>query len=377
MDRGQKCMHDRIQVFVFDRGQYFQADTLMLGFVSANVVRAAINRNVVPATNKPRGEFLGKCFKAAVICRNATGSEDRDLHRLESQGYVIGVLHFRHTLTAGDATKMIDILLSTFNGEAFIKEQLDSVLAQTGSEFRVMIRDDGSTDRTVEILDQYAATDPRISIMNDGSGNLGVRRSFMSLVERSAAPYFMLCDQDDVWLPGKVRASLGRISAMREMYGDDLPLLVFTDLTVTDRDLTVIAESFWKYQSLDPDITCDWRDLLAQNVVTGSTIIANAAARRACIPFVLDEMMHDHWLAVNTARSGHIEYLTEPSVLYRQHDQNTEGARLAGSKYIAGNANKLMRRMPFFRKAATHFGGVTASELLIRKIRLNLRRFFL
>lgn len=271
---------------------------------------------------------------------------------------------------------MIDILLTTYNGERFLVQQLDSVLSQDGAEFRVLVRDDGSTDGTREIIGKYAARDGRISEVEDGLGNIGVRRSFMTLVERSDAEYFMFCDQDDVWLPGKVASSLEKIVEMQTRYSDDVPLLVFTDLKVVDSELNVIDPSFWHYQRLDPRIGSDWRGLLAQNVVTGSTLIANAAARRASLPFVLDEMMHDHWIAVNAAKAGYVGYLPAPTVLYRQHGVNTEGARRASGKYLAGNAGSLMRRMPFYRKAAAHFGGVGPGELFLRKVVLNLRRMF-
>ncbi len=271
---------------------------------------------------------------------------------------------------------MIDILMSTYNGADFIGPQIESILAQYHRDFRLIVRDDGSTDGTLNEVERYAAADERVSIIHDYRGNLGVRGSFMSLVERSEAPYFMLADQDDVWGQGKIASSLTKINELQASFGDDVPLLVFTDLTVVESDLTVVDRSLWHYQRLDPSISQDWRDLLAQNVVTGSTIIANAAARRASLPFALEEMMHDHWIAVNVARSGHIAYLTTPTVLYRQHEENAEGARRAGGRYLAGNAGKLMRKKAFYRRAAAHFGGVRPRELFFRKVRLNLRRLF-
>jgi len=270
---------------------------------------------------------------------------------------------------------MIDILMSTYNGAEFIGPQIDSILGQRSAELRLMIRDDGSSDGTGAIIESYAASDGRVAAISDELGNLGVRHAFVRLLELSDAPYFGFADQDDIWLPEKIARSLVKLSEMERAYGEDVPLLVFTDLCVVDRELNVLDPSFWHYQRLDPEICRDWRDLLAQNVVTGSTIVANAAARLASLPFVLDEMLHDHWVAVNTARAGHIDFISEPLVQYRQHDSNAEGARRAGASYLTGNLSKLMRRMPTYARAAGNFGGVTAGELFLRKVRLNVRRF--
>jgi len=269
---------------------------------------------------------------------------------------------------------MIDILMSTYNGSRFLAEQLDSILGQTFAEFKLMIRDDGSVDDTRDILEQYAARDARVEITDDDDGNLGLRRSFMRLLELSDADYFMFADQDDVWLDDKIERSLNRISELKSKSSPETPLLVFTDLTVVDEALNPINDTFWKFQALDPDISRDWRDLLAQNVATGCTILGNAAARRASLPFALPAMMHDHWVAVNTARTGTVEYLAEPTVLYRQHSENAEGGHRFDAGYAAARTRAPGRRWRHYREAARFFGDVSAYGLMVRKARLNLAR---
>lgn len=269
--------------------------------------------------------------------------------------------------------EMIDVLMSTYNGSRYLREQIESILGQTFRDFRLMIRDDGSVDDTREILESYARRDQRVTITEDDLGNLGAGRSFMRLVEISDAPLFMLADQDDVWLPEKIAVSKAKIDEMAARFGDG-PLLAFTDLKIVEENLNEIDRSMWHYQRLDPEISADWRDLLAQNVVTGCTIIANRAAATASIPFALPEMMHDHWLAVNTAKNGRVEYISEPTVLYRQHGENIAGGIEFGSGYAAAKTAKIGGKLAFFRRAAEHFGGVTAGGLMKRKIRLNLRR---
>ena len=269
---------------------------------------------------------------------------------------------------------MIDVLMSTFNGERFLAVQIRSILEQGGPEFRLTVRDDGSTDGTLRMLEDIARSDRRVTLRNDGLGNIGARRSFMKLVEAADADYFMLADQDDVWLPGKIERSAAMLREFEEQHGPEVPLLVFTDLLVADEELGQVAPSFWQYQKLDPQIASEWRDLLAQNVVTGCTIIANRAARAASLPFALPQMMHDHWIAVNVSRAGKVAWLSEPTVLYRQHESNLEGARHAGVGYFARKILEPRKLIGSFMKAAAHFGDVSAADLARRKIRLNRAR---
>lgn len=271
---------------------------------------------------------------------------------------------------------MIDILMSTFNGERYLGEQVRSILGQSFSEFRLVIRDDGSSDDTLALIEEFSREDERVTLLSDGEGNLGLRRSFMRLLEASEAEYFMFADQDDVWLPEKIERSIAAMKKLEGSSDQDTPLLVFTDLRVTNDRLETIDESLWHYQRLRPEISQDWKRLLAQNVVTGCTVLANRAAARASLPFVLPEMMHDHWVAVNAARHGKIGYISEPTVLYRQHSANAEGGRDFGLKYAAGKSLGLGARAAFYKKAAVHFGDVTALELLRLKAAENLKRLF-
>lgn len=266
--------------------------------------------------------------------------------------------------------------MSTFNGSRFLGEQIDSILGQSYSDFRLMIRDDGSVDDTREIIGRYAKRDPRVVAITDDLGAMGAGRSFLRLVEIFEAQFFMLADQDDIWLPDKIKASHEAITEMLSTHGESVPLIAFTDLRVVDAELREIDPSMWHYQRLDPQIAADWRDLLAQNVVTGCTIIGNRAAANAAIPFALPEMMHDHWIAVNAAKYGTVAPIPKATVLYRQHGQNVAGGIRFGSKYAAAKTAGIWQRFDTYSRAARHFGGVSAASLMRRKLALNLRRLF-
>lgn len=269
---------------------------------------------------------------------------------------------------------MIDILMSTYNGAEFLSAQIDSILAQDFRDFRLVIRDDGSTDDTIALLQNYMAKDARVVLTEDDRGNLGARHSFFKLIEKSNAGFIMLSDQDDVWLPDKISRTLSKIKEMTAANGIETPLAVFTDLTVVTATLDMIDKSFWNYQRLDPDISQDWKKLLAQNVVAGCTLMINRVAKSVVLPFSIPEMMHDHWIAARMARHGKIAFLAEPTVLYRQHGRNVEGAKNVGISYFGSKASGLLGSISVYRKAAATFGGTTAYELLKNKILLNLKR---
>ena len=270
---------------------------------------------------------------------------------------------------------MIDILMTTYNGSQFIAEQIDSILAQDHSDFRLIIRDDSSSDNTVELIRRYK-TDSRVCLLEDDLGNLGASSSFMQLIKESNAPFFMLSDQDDIWLKDKISRSLEKICSMAQRFGAHMPMLVFTDLTVTDANARPTYESFWKHQKLDPALSKNWKKLLAQNVVTGSTIIANDSVKPLILPYPLKEMLYDHWIAVNVAKHGRVGYLPIQTVLYRQHGTNVEGARKAGLRYGLRKAPGLLGSIRLYRKLAGFFGDVSVSKLIFYKITINLKRIF-
>lgn len=217
----------------------------------------------------------------------------------------------------------IDILLATYNGERYISAQLDSLLRQTWPDFRVLIRDDGSSDATRQIVRQYAASHPTRIVLFDDHRNLGVVANFAELMRLSDAPYIMLCDQDDVWLPGKVQSTFAALKRLEQRHGSDVPLLVHTDLRVVDEALQTIAPSFLKQAHLHTGHTLG--RLLIKNNVTGCTTIFNRVLLEKALPIPSSCMMHDWWLALVAAAFGHAAFLPRADILYRQHSRNVAG----------------------------------------------------
>lgn len=225
----------------------------------------------------------------------------------------------------------IDILLATYNGARYLPELLESLERQTFEEWRLIVRDDGSGDASVSIVEAWAqGTGASLLIVRDDLGGLGAAASFGALLEVSDAPYFMFCDQDDVWLPNKMIRLLELMRQTEARRGGQ-PVLAHSDLVVVDAKLQPIHHSIRSYMRLaQASAGRPLQHLMVQNVVVGCASIGNASLRRAALPISKDCMMHDWWLALVAAAFGEIAELREPTVLYRQHGQNVLGARALG-----------------------------------------------
>lgn len=221
----------------------------------------------------------------------------------------------------------VEILLATYNGEKYLGELLDSVLSQQFDDYSLIVRDDGSTDSTLALLESYQQKFPGKIRVHYGIGDpQGPVGNFSELLELSSAPYVMFCDQDDVWLPNKIDVSFEKIRQMEADFGSDTPLLAHSDLLVVDHGLRPIADSFWAYSGIDPH-----RDklgnLLVQNVVTGCASIVNRSLVRSCGKIPPKAQMHDWWVGLVAAAMGKIGRIEVPAILYRQHAKNRLGAK--------------------------------------------------
>lgn len=229
----------------------------------------------------------------------------------------------------------VDIILSTHNGSEYIIDLLESIKEQSFKDWRLIVRDDGSSDETPEIIDLWASSISNDVILLRGSTpSIGAAASFGKLMEISDAKYFMCCDQDDVWLPRKIETMLAKMRAAESELSPGTPILVHCDLRVTDKDLNVISTSFWKMSKVkSPDIRQgpSWRTernyLLLQNMVTGCATMGNLALLKLATPVPKNAIMHDWWLAMVSGYLGEIRGIREPLVLYRQHGTNVVGAK--------------------------------------------------
>lgn len=268
----------------------------------------------------------------------------------------------------------IDILLSVYNGEEFIGENLRSLQAQTHTDWRLWIRDDGSSDASVERIRELAAGDERIRLLPATGTRLGAMGGFGWLMEnvRSDAPYTMFCDQDDVWLPRKIETTLEAMRRAEREAGPDTPILVHTDLTVVDAGLRVIDRSFWRYQAIRPELT-GLNRLLVQNCVTGCTALFNRPLRELAAPLPDEAILHDWWIALVASGLGRIVHVPEATILYRQHGRNETGARPYGRGLGAAlrRAIGANGRTPHFRGFLRRSASQAAALLRMHEDRLT------
>lgn len=219
--------------------------------------------------------------------------------------------------------KRITVLLSTYNGEKYLQEQLDSLFAQSYKNFEIIARDDGSTDNSLAILKAYGIT------LLETNQNLGAKKSFEALLEfglqNKKSDYFMFCDQDDVWESDKIEKSCLKIEEIENNHLD-MPVLVHTDLKVVDTKLSTVYRSFWEYEHIIPRHN-SFNRLLMQNTITGCTMIINKKLAEKCLPIPEESIMHDWWIGLVASKFGVIGYVKEATINYRQHSSNTIGAK--------------------------------------------------
>lgn len=230
-------------------------------------------------------------------------------------------------------SKRIEILMAAYNGTPYIREQIDSILGQTDTNWHLTISDDGSTDGTDAIIDEYARQYPgRVQRVYSGRRFGGAKGHFFWLTEQCDADYIAYCDDDDTWRPDKLEKLQKAMRDAEERLGNDKPLLVFSDQTVTDDKLNKLAPSLMRYQKQYFEYF-DYRSILLQNVVTGGAMMVNRALARLALRCVEPSqvIMHDWWMAAVAARFGEIVYIDEPLGAYRQHGHNSVGAKNVGS----------------------------------------------
>lgn len=225
---------------------------------------------------------------------------------------------------------MVSVLLAAFNGMPYVKEQLATLGAQE-AELRVLWQDDGSCDGTAEYLCVVSARDSRFCPGRMQGLHLGAAGNFLSLLQQDDAPCTALCDQDDLWHPGKLRRSLAALQEAEAAFGADTPLLVHHDCRVVDARGAAVHPSFLRHQGWDPAANT-LPQLLVQNNVTGCTCVMNAALRRLVSEHMQPEtvFMHDWFIAQTAAAFGRIVYVDAPLVDYRQHGRNVLGASRQG-----------------------------------------------
>ena len=210
--------------------------------------------------------------------------------------------------------------MATYNGSQFLDQQIESILAQSYTDWKLSIRDDGSTDETPALLRKWAQRDTRIEVVVDDYGRRGFNGNFSALTEWASSKFIMYCDQDDVWLPQKIERMVERM-VNAEIHLGPIPLLIHSDSKVVDENLNVLQEAFIGRRGLRTDIT----GILLANSCQGACMMINQPLRSELL-HAAQVLPYDYRAALLASAIGRRIFIAESLMLYRQHGANVIGA---------------------------------------------------
>ncbi|MCB1156535.1 MAG: glycosyltransferase family 2 protein [Leptospiraceae bacterium] len=259
----------------------------------------------------------------------------------------------------------VSILLSTYNSERYLKEQLSSIINQTYADWNLLIRDDGSTDSTLEIIKSF--NELRFKVLEVGP-NLGTIRSFSRLLELDTdSDYFFFCDHDDIWNEKKVEYQLLEMIKIEKEKGSDYPILIHSDLTLVDENNTIIADSMWSYGKFFPHRK-SVPQLIVQGTVTGCTIIGNRALHSKIFPIPNTVLMHDWWASIIASLFGCIISENKTTIFYRLHSTNQIGTQKSSILQTWNRITKPDKFIKYF------YGTFMQAEEVYNRFQINLNK---
>lgn len=259
-----------------------------------------------------------------------------------------------------DDNNRVAILLSTFNGEKFLPQQLDSLYAQNHPNLHIFVRDDGSSDGSLAIAQRYARQKGGMTVMP--GKNVGFVQSFFELLQLAGDGYdfYFFCDQDDVWHPDKVAAAVDGL-LQRGLRG---PGMYCSRTEYVDEQLNTLGMSPGY-----PDAKLGWGNALVQNVATGCTMAINAPARALLTAQLPGQCLaHDWWVYLVVSAFGEVVFDQRSHIRYRQHGSNTIGMLQGG---WAGQWSRVRR---FWRRSGFGFLDQLAEFLRIHGDQLEADR---
>ena len=219
------------------------------------------------------------------------------------------------------------VMMSTYNGERFLPDQLDSLLAQKGVETEIYIRDDGSNDSTKDIIEKYMGKHANIHFTE--GRNMGPGRSFWELLRFVPEyDYYAFCDQDDVWLPEKLKIGVGHLKKAERRLG-----LYYSKTRLVDNNMKKLKGYESDYKNCKPS----FGQLIAENNASGCTMVWNKELNSIARQLFPEHMrMHDHMLyLICQVCNGYVFYDRKAYIYYRQHGSNVVSGRDDFRKYMA------------------------------------------
>lgn len=213
---------------------------------------------------------------------------------------------------------MISVCMATYNGEKYIKEQMDSILVQLGESDEIIISDDASTDSTLQIVESYQ--DSRIKIFPNSFKNIILNFEFT--LKQAKGDFIFLSDQDDIWEKNKIEVCLGDFKK-----GYDL---ILSDCSIFDSESkVVIHNSFFEFNNSKMGVVNN----IFRNSYIGCCMAFNSNVKNKVLPFPENIPMHDSWIGINSALYYNVNFNKEKLIKYRKHSNNASDTSTGKSKF--------------------------------------------
>ena len=232
----------------------------------------------------------------------------------------------------------VDILMATYNGEKYLKEQIESIINQSYDNWTLLIRDDKSKDNTVSIIEEYERKDSRIKLLRDKKVNLGFVKNFEELLNNSQKEFIMFSDQDDYWEKDKIKNYIEILKKNESLLKK--PLLIHSNSFVCDKDLKIIKQKFINsFVAREKDTN----SYFFSYIVQGSTVMINKRMKEISIPFLKAVTLHDRYFHLLAEFFGNRIFIDKTLTKYRQHADNKIGAK--------GNILKKILKKRYFEES--------------------------
>ena len=209
--------------------------------------------------------------------------------------------------------------MATYNGEKYLAEQLDSIINQTYHNWNLLIRDDNSTDRTLEIIQDYQKKDNRIKLLKDNKGNLGIVKNFEELLKNSESEFIMFSDQDDIWIENKLDMYLKMIEKIKNK-----GFMIHSDAILFDKNKSnILKDTFISKKAINKGL----ENVFFNYFVQGATILISKEIKNFILPFPKEVYLHDRYIHLISELFFERIFVNKALIYYRQHGDNQIGAK--------------------------------------------------
>lgn len=237
----------------------------------------------------------------------------------------------------------VEVLLATCNSAAYLEPLLDSLLAQTIQDFRLIVSDDCSVDETLAILERRLPEFHHARLIRRAQASGSAKANFATLMQVSTAAHVFLCDADDIWYPGKIETFLVRAREKETVFGAATPLFLFSDAAIVDADGRLRHDSYWAFKKITPARCLTLERLLVCPPMLGCASLMNRALVEIARDVPVDRVTgHDWWAILVAACFGHVDYIADRTIAYRVHGRNASQPKQVGLLALG----RLARRLP-------------------------------